>query len=52
MHATELPRPFHHEGWVDEEKVDGWRMVAVKAEGAVRLVSRSGRDHTRWFPEL
>lgn len=33
-------------------KVDGWRIVAIKAEGAVRLVSRNDRDHTRRFPEL
>ncbi len=52
MHATEVARPFHREGWVYEEKVDGWRMVAIKADGAVRLVSRNGRDHTRRFQEL
>jgi bifunctional non-homologous end joining protein LigD len=52
MHATEVARPFHREGWVYEEKVDGWRMVAMKAASVVRLVSRNGRDHTRRFPEL
>src|SRR5882672_6333704 len=52
MHAIEVARPFHREGWVYEEKVDGWRMVATKVAGAVRLVSRNGRDHTRRFPEL
>jgi bifunctional non-homologous end joining protein LigD len=52
MHPTEISRPIHRAGWVYEEKVDGWRMVAVKAEGAVRLVSRNGLDHTRRFPEL
>jgi bifunctional non-homologous end joining protein LigD len=52
MHATEVARPFHREGWVYEEKVDGWRMVAIKAAGAVRLVSRNGRDHTRRFAEI
>ena len=52
MHATEVARPFHREGWVYEEKVDGWRMVAMKAAGVVRLVSRNGRDHTHRFPEL
>jgi bifunctional non-homologous end joining protein LigD len=51
MHPTLLPRPFHHEGWVCEEKVDGYRMVAVNA-GGVQLISRNGRDHTRRFPEL
>jgi bifunctional non-homologous end joining protein LigD len=52
MHPTEISRPIHHAGWVYEEKVDGWRMVAVKADGTVRLVSRNGLDHTRRFPEL
>ena len=52
MHPTLLPRPFHHDGWVYEEKVDGYRMVAVKAGGAVQLISRNGREHTRRFPEL
>ena len=52
MHPIEISRPIHHAGWVYEEKVDGWRMVAVKAEGAVRLVSRNGLDHTKRFPEL
>ena len=52
MHATEVARPFHREGWVYEEKVDGWRIVAIKTACSVRLVSRNGRDHTRRFPEL
>jgi bifunctional non-homologous end joining protein LigD len=42
MHPTELPKPFHRDGWVYDEKYDGWRMVAEKA----------GLDHTRRFPEL
>ena len=52
MHPTLLPRPFHHDGWVYEEKVDGYRMVVYKDDEGVRLVSRNGRDHTRRFPEL
>jgi ATP-dependent DNA ligase len=52
MHPTLLPRPFHHEGWVYEEKIDGYRMVAVKDAGAVQLIGRNGRDHSRRFPEL
>jgi ATP-dependent DNA ligase len=41
--------PFHRDGWVYEEKVDGWRIVAYKDGARVRLVSRNGRDHTRRF---
>ena len=37
---------FHRDGWVYEEKVDGWRMLAYKDGQRVRLVSRNGRDHT------
>jgi bifunctional non-homologous end joining protein LigD len=52
MHATELPKPFHGDGWVYEEKYDGERMVAEKAGSRVMLTSRNGLDHTRRFPEL
>jgi bifunctional non-homologous end joining protein LigD len=52
MHPTLVPKPFHRPGWIYEEKVDGWRLVAIKALGAVRLVSRKGRDLTARFPEL
>jgi len=52
MQPTLVARPFHHEGWIYEEKVDGWRMVAYKAAGEVRLLSRQGRDHTKRFPDL
>jgi ATP-dependent DNA ligase len=35
MQPTLVHRPFHREGWVYEEKYDGWRMVAYKREGQV-----------------
>jgi len=52
MHPTQIAKPFHRAGWVYEEKVDGWRMLAIKGKHGVRLVSRNGRDHTRRFPAL
>jgi len=52
MHATELPKPFHRDGWVYEEKYDVWRMVAEKVGNQVRLTSRNGLDHTKRFPEV
>ena len=52
MAATEVARPFHRPGWVCEEKVDGWRVLAYKNAAGVRLISRNGRDLTRRFPEL
>ena len=44
-----MREPFHRDGWVYEEKVDGWRILAYKDGARVRLVSRNGRDHTRRF---
>ena len=52
MHPTLIARPFHREGWVYEEKYDGWRILALKADGKVQLLSRNGRDHARRFGEL
>jgi bifunctional non-homologous end joining protein LigD len=52
MQPTLLPRPFHREGWVYEEKYDGWRMLAYKDGDRVQLISQPGRDHTRRFPDL
>jgi bifunctional non-homologous end joining protein LigD len=50
--ATLAREPFHRTGWVYEEKYDGWRMLAYKDGATVRLVSRTGRDHTRRFANL
>jgi bifunctional non-homologous end joining protein LigD len=52
MQPTLVAKPFHREGWVYEEKVDGWRMLAYKREDQVQLISRPGRDHTKRFPGL
>ena len=52
MAPTQVGEPFHRDGWVYEEKVDGWRMLAYKDGGYVRLVSRNGRDHTRRFHDI
>jgi hypothetical protein len=30
MHPTPAARPFHRQGWIYEEKYDGWRLVAYK----------------------
>ena len=42
MAPTLVREPFHRDGWVFEEKVDGWRILAYKAGDSVRLVSRNG----------
>jgi hypothetical protein len=38
MDPTQVAQPFHTKGWVYEEKIDGWRMLAIKESGRVRLV--------------
>jgi hypothetical protein len=52
MHPTLVAQPFHRDGWVYDEKYDGWRLVAHKTDGQVRLVSRNGLGHARRFAEL
>jgi len=52
MAPTLAREPFNRDGWVYEEKVDGWRIAAYKAGERVRLVSRNVRDHTRRFTDL
>lgn len=47
-----VSKPFHRGGWVYEEKVDRWRILAYKDGDRVRLVSRNGRDHTRRFRDI
>lgn len=52
MQATQVATAFHRPGWVYEEKVDGYRMVAYKEGASVRLVSRKGKEFTQRFPDL
>jgi bifunctional non-homologous end joining protein LigD len=52
MAPTQVREPLHRDGWVYEEKVDGWRILAYKDGARVRLVSRNGRDHTRRFASI
>jgi bifunctional non-homologous end joining protein LigD len=53
MQPTLVRGPFSGGGgWVYEEKVDGWRIVAHKEGQRVRLVSRNGVDHTRRFADI
>src|SRR5262249_22281341 len=52
MAPTLVREPFHRDGWIYEEKVDGWRILAYKDGGHVRLVSRHGVDHTKRFPHI
>jgi bifunctional non-homologous end joining protein LigD len=50
MHATQVATPFHRPGWIYEEKVDGYRMAAMKTDDGARLISRNGIHHSNRFP--
>jgi bifunctional non-homologous end joining protein LigD len=50
MIPTQVREPFHRDGWVYEEKVDGWRIIAYKDGDRVRLLSRTGVEHDQAFP--
>ena len=52
MAPTLVRAPFHRAGWIHEEKVDGYRMLANKDGARVRLVSRNGVDHTSRYPHV
>jgi len=52
MAPTLVREPVHRAGWIYEEKVDGWRIVAYKDRDSVRLVSRTGVDHSRRFRDI
>jgi bifunctional non-homologous end joining protein LigD len=52
MHAVRYPRPFTAEGWLFEEKLDGIRVLARKANGRTELLSRSSRSLDEHFPEV
>ncbi len=50
--AVSAQRAPEGNGWLHEIKYDGYRLLAQIAAGEVRLVTRSGLDWTRRFPEL
>ncbi|HEY7471418.1 MAG TPA: DNA ligase D [Gemmatimonadota bacterium] len=52
MLAVAADGPFSRPGWVFEIKLDGYRLLAARAKGAVRLISRNGNDLTPTFPEI
>jgi bifunctional non-homologous end joining protein LigD len=52
MKATLAELPSDEDSWGFEIKWDGVRALADAEPGRLRLVSRSGRDITRQYPEL
>jgi len=45
-------KAFSHPDWVFEIKYDGYRLLAGKEHGEVRLTSRNSHDFTAVFPEV
>jgi bifunctional non-homologous end joining protein LigD len=52
MHPTLYPAPFTAEGWVFENKFDGFRALVPKSGDKAELISRRGRSLARAFPEV
>jgi bifunctional non-homologous end joining protein LigD len=52
MKAVLADQPFSDPDWLFERKLDGVRCLAVRQGAAVRLVSRTGHDMNRTYPEL
>jgi bifunctional non-homologous end joining protein LigD len=52
MLLASAPKPFSGAGWIFELKFDGVRVLAIRQGSEVRLLSRTGQDLSRWFPEV
>ena len=52
MLAETAREPFDSPNHLYEVKYDGARCVAYVSDGRVKLLARSGTDHTATFPEL
>ena len=52
MLATLVDEPFHRDGWVYEEKYDGYRILAYKEGPKVTLYSRNAKDRTESFSQI
>lgn len=52
MKAVLVDQPFSDPGWLFERKLDGERCGALRRNGRVRLLSRSGESLNSTYPEL
>jgi bifunctional non-homologous end joining protein LigD len=52
MKAVLTDRPFSDSRWLFERKLDGERCGALREDGRVRLISRSGQALDNTYPEL
>ena len=52
MLAETSERPFSRKDWLFEPKLDGYRVLAVRAGGEAKLLTRNGNDCSAAFPEV
>src|SRR5262249_15330726 len=52
MLAQVAPEPFSDSNWIFELKYDGYRLLAERKDGRVKLRYRSGLDASHLFPDL
>jgi bifunctional non-homologous end joining protein LigD len=52
MLATLVAEPFDRPGWVHEEKYDGYRAIAYRRAGRIRIYSRNAKSLTGDFPDI
>ncbi|HEX5574563.1 MAG TPA: DNA polymerase ligase N-terminal domain-containing protein, partial [Gemmatimonadales bacterium] len=52
MLAETADRPFSRKDWLFEPKLDGYRVLAVRAGGDAKLLTRNGNDCSAAFPEV
>ncbi|MGO9820141.1 MAG: non-homologous end-joining DNA ligase [Solirubrobacteraceae bacterium] len=52
MKAVLSDQPFSDPNWIFERKLDGVRCGVLRRDGAPRLLSRTGRELNRTYPEL
>jgi bifunctional non-homologous end joining protein LigD len=52
MLASLAREPFHRQGWVYEEKYDGYRIIAYKQGQQVELFSRNAIDRAARYPQI
>ncbi|PZR10791.1 MAG: DNA ligase D [Archangium gephyra] len=50
--AEPIQKAFTRDGWAFELKFDGFRLLAERIAGKVRLILRRGTEATRQFPEI
>ena len=49
---TQADRPPSGAGWLHEIKMDGFRLIARRDAGGVRLITRNGHDWTDRYPTI